>query len=150
MMAASIPDAIRPRLGRLLRLLGSDQPGEVVAAAAALRRALAGVGADLNDLGDAIERPAVVLREEPRPMAQRNRKSRRPSPGSVELQPARRRQVVDVLSKASARGALSSWEADFAASVITTLRGSRPRLSARQHEIVERLILKAGEGSAWV
>jgi hypothetical protein len=46
---------IAPRLARLVRLLGSDKPGEVAAAVAALRRTLGGIGADLNDFGDVIE-----------------------------------------------------------------------------------------------
>jgi hypothetical protein len=42
------------RLAKVLPLLGSDQPGEVVAAAAALRRVLAGAGMDLVDLADLV------------------------------------------------------------------------------------------------
>jgi hypothetical protein len=42
------------RLAKVLPLLGSDQPGEVVAAAAALQRVLAGAGMDLVDLANLV------------------------------------------------------------------------------------------------
>ncbi len=153
MATAGIPDAIRPRLGQFVRLLASDQPGEVIAAATALRRALAGVGADLNDLGDDIASPPaplLILQNRSTSSApRRSRKSHSSSPGTVELGPTRRRHVIDVLTRASRRGVLSAWEDQFAASIITTLQGTRPRLSARQYEIVERLLSKFGEGKAW-
>jgi hypothetical protein len=47
---------VAPRLGQLIRLLGSDQDGEVVAAARALRRTLASVDADFHSLAATIER----------------------------------------------------------------------------------------------
>ncbi len=147
---AAIPAPILPRVGALLRMLGSPIDGEALNAARALGRTLQGAGVDWHALADAVERPAMVVPDAPEPKPRRGRKPRQPSPGSVELQPARRRRVVDVLGRASARGALSSWEAEFCTSVIATLQGSRPRLSARQFEIVERLMLKFGEGASWV
>jgi hypothetical protein len=50
---------IAPRLGQLVRLLGSDQPGEVVAAAAALKRTLASVDQDFHTLARVIETSAL-------------------------------------------------------------------------------------------
>jgi hypothetical protein len=48
--------AIDPtRIGKFLRLLASDKPGEVVAAAAALKRTLEAGGLDIHDLASAIE-----------------------------------------------------------------------------------------------
>jgi len=44
------------RLGQLVRLLASNRPGEVVAAAAGICRTLAHVGADIHVLADAVER----------------------------------------------------------------------------------------------
>ena len=41
---------ITPKLRQLLLLLSSDQPGEVVAAAAAIKRALRSRGCDFHDL----------------------------------------------------------------------------------------------------
>jgi hypothetical protein len=46
---------IAPTVGKLLRLLGSDRPGEVVAAVRALRRVLRSADRDLHDLANAIE-----------------------------------------------------------------------------------------------
>ena len=149
---AALPAPILPRVAGLLRLLGSDVDGEALGAARALRRTLGGVGLDLHALAAVVEHaaePATTLRGRGMREPGRRRGARAPSPGSVELEPARRRQVVDALSKASARGILSSWEVEFTASVVDTLRGSRPRLSARQYEIVERILSKVGEGSAW-
>ena len=47
---------IAPRIGQLICLLGSDRDGEVLAAVAALKRTLAGSGADLHTLAAIIER----------------------------------------------------------------------------------------------
>jgi hypothetical protein len=49
---------VAPRIGQLIRLLGSDQDGEVVAAARALGRTLTSVGAEFHTLADTIERSA--------------------------------------------------------------------------------------------
>jgi len=51
---------VAPRIGQLIRLLGSDQDGEVVAAARALGRTLASVGEDFHSLADTIERSAHI------------------------------------------------------------------------------------------
>jgi hypothetical protein len=57
---------IAPRIGQLIRLLGSNQDGEVVAAARALGRTLASVNADFHSLAAAIERsePALTSRRQ--------------------------------------------------------------------------------------
>jgi len=44
------------RIGALVRLLGSDQPGEVVAAGSALVRTLDHVGVDIHVFADVVER----------------------------------------------------------------------------------------------
>jgi hypothetical protein len=61
-MGALFP--IAPKLGKLVRLLGSDRPGEVQATVEALRRTLASAGLTLHDLADAIENPP---QPQPRP-----------------------------------------------------------------------------------
>jgi hypothetical protein len=53
---------VAPRIGQLIRLLGSDRDGEVIAAARALGRTLASVGEDFHTLADTIERSAIVAR----------------------------------------------------------------------------------------
>jgi hypothetical protein len=49
---------VAPRIGQLIRLLGSDRDGEVIAAVHALARTLMSVGADFHTLADTIERSA--------------------------------------------------------------------------------------------
>jgi hypothetical protein len=43
------------KVGKLVRMLSSDRPGEVVAAAAALKRTLEAGGLDIHDLASAVE-----------------------------------------------------------------------------------------------
>jgi hypothetical protein len=65
----STPPAI---LSKLIPLLGSDKPGEVVATASAIGRALRGAGLDWHDLaGRALAEPKIVVveRSAPRPAA---------------------------------------------------------------------------------
>jgi hypothetical protein len=50
---------IAPRLEKLVLMLSSDQPGEVVAAAAAIRRTLETVGADWHDLTRELTKPVA-------------------------------------------------------------------------------------------
>ena len=49
-MTARTISKLEPKLQRLLLLLSSDQPGEVVAAAAAIKRTLKSAGCDFHDL----------------------------------------------------------------------------------------------------
>ena len=49
---------VAPMVAKLVRLLGSDRDGEVIASVRALRRVLAGAGLTLHDLAGAIELPA--------------------------------------------------------------------------------------------
>jgi hypothetical protein len=58
---------VAPRVGQLIRLLGSDQDGEVVAAARALGRTLKSAGADFHTLAATIEcaPPTITFLREP-------------------------------------------------------------------------------------
>ena len=59
-----------PKQVKLIPLLGSDKPGEVIATASAIGRTLERAGCDWHDLADGVERaalPAVV--EQPRQQA---------------------------------------------------------------------------------
>ena len=62
---------IAPKLAVLVPRLASDHDGEIVATVRAIRRTLAGAGADLHDLAAAVTRPPVerirVYGEEPGP-----------------------------------------------------------------------------------
>jgi hypothetical protein len=52
----TISSTAASRIGQLVRLLGSDRNGEVIAAATALQRTLRNAGADLHYLADVAER----------------------------------------------------------------------------------------------
>jgi hypothetical protein len=53
------------RLGKLIRLLASDKPGEVVAAAAAIDRSLRSAGLDIHRLADVVDRSALDSQSAP-------------------------------------------------------------------------------------
>ena len=61
------------RLGKLIRLLSSDQPGEVAAAAGAINRALKTAGIDIHELA------AVVENQFDLPLAPRQPATKRPA-----------------------------------------------------------------------
>jgi len=54
--------AVTTKIAKMVRLLGSDRPGEVMGAVQALRRTLAGADLDLHDLAIVVERglPAAI------------------------------------------------------------------------------------------
>ena len=54
-MTASIPPKILPRLGQLIRMLGSNQDHEALAAVRAIGKTLAGQGLSFHDLADEVE-----------------------------------------------------------------------------------------------
>ena len=56
---------IAPKLGKLIPLLASDKPGEVVATAAAITRTLKQAGADWHDLAKVLGRAEPPARVEP-------------------------------------------------------------------------------------
>jgi hypothetical protein len=51
--------AVAPRLGKLIRLLGSSQDGEALGTCRALRRVLASAGTDFHELAASIEAQAA-------------------------------------------------------------------------------------------
>jgi hypothetical protein len=93
MTAAPIPPA---RLAKLLPLLGSDQPGEVTAAAAALQRVLAGAGMDLMDLANLVATEA--------------QRRQRPAFSFASLGPRGTRKQLAMLLYRAPKGALSNVE----------------------------------------
>jgi hypothetical protein len=54
-------------LGKLIRMLSSDKPGEVVAAAAAINRSLRAGGRDIHDLASAVDQLNLPLATTPQP-----------------------------------------------------------------------------------
>lgn len=93
--------AVSPRLAKLLPMLSSNQPGEVAAAAAAIGRTLASVGADWHDLAAILTAPPAARSLPPPP-----KKGRAPELGMMLEELARLRP-----------GVLSAWEAQFIANV---------------------------------
>jgi hypothetical protein len=73
---AVMMDPTKRRVGQLVRLLSSDKPGEVNAAAAALNRTLATAGLDIHQLADIIEAGLPQASKQPKPPA--TVKARRP------------------------------------------------------------------------
>ncbi len=68
---------VADRLGKLVRLLGSDKDGEVLATVQALRRTLTGAGADIHVLATMIENPTnggVVSEQRPQARLRRRRR----------------------------------------------------------------------------
>jgi hypothetical protein len=75
------PNPLNRRIGQLIRMLSSDQPGEVTAAAQAINRQLASQGIDIHELARVVETglhlPVPADQPRRRPPAPTN-KARRP------------------------------------------------------------------------
>ena len=56
---------LETKLGKLIRLLGSDKPAEVVAAAYAINRSLRSAGMDIHRLAEVVERVPLVQQRSP-------------------------------------------------------------------------------------
>jgi hypothetical protein len=69
MSAINIASSAAARIGQLVRLLGSDRSGEVVAAATAINRTLSAVGLDFHYLADVTERALVTAKPDHEPVA---------------------------------------------------------------------------------
>ena len=59
----SVLDPVTDKLGKLLRLLGSDRDGEVVATARSIVRVLEGAGLDLHVLADNINGDNKIIEQ---------------------------------------------------------------------------------------
>jgi hypothetical protein len=55
----ALPKIVLEKLAKLIPRLASNHPGEVVATVAAIRRTLQNAGADLHDLGEALDADAA-------------------------------------------------------------------------------------------
>ena len=77
------------RIGQLIRMLSSDQPGEAGAAAQALNRTLAAAGLDIHKLADVVETglhlPVPADQPRRRPPATTTYKPRRPGGRSLSM-----------------------------------------------------------------
>lgn len=109
-MGAPSLSPITPRLAKLLPLLASDQPGEVVATAAAIGRTLAGAGLSWHDLVAALDPPPG--------------RTVRPGPSATP----NTRVMAETLWRCQR---LTEWEQGFVGSVLDQLKRARG-LSERQ------------------
>src|SRR5258706_12576386 len=77
------------RIGQLIRLLSSDQPGEAAAAAQALNRTLASAGLDMHELAKIAETgmrlPTPTEQPRRRPPAPAHTKARRPDGRPLQM-----------------------------------------------------------------
>lgn len=105
------------KLAKLLPLLGSDKPGEVVATAAAIERTLKGLGCDWHDLAALVERHwSKPPADEPKPAPWRDLAQRCLQEADHPLQAA---EIEFLQSMAHWRGEPSpkqwKWLTDIAA-----------------------------------
>jgi len=133
---------ITPKLGKFVRLLGSDNEGEVVAAARALVRTLTAQGCDLHDLAKHVEAgERVVYRER---LVYRDRVVY-PEPAHAS-KPCAPQDTTDWPSiikwcHASDKGRLTPWERGFIADVANQFaRGGTP--SGKQQSVILRCFNK--------
>lgn len=126
---------LAPRIAQLVRLLlGSDQPGEVVAAAAALNRTLGAAGLDRHDFADGIEAGLQAMEAEPATDAPHPHRDRDPDFVSwramVDYCLLRDSGLSDrerdfLQSLRSWRGAPTTKQIDWLSSIYNRLKGGR-------------------------
>lgn len=120
-----------PQTGRLVRMLASDQDGETLAAARALKRQLASAGLTFHDVADRLESPGVVY------MA--------PSAATAgSWAQMSRATAVETLHSLMARGVLTDWEQQFAADMARKLERTTMRPTPKQVLVLNRIFAKAG------
>lgn len=130
----TLPAGVRARLRPLVLRLAGEQPGEVVAAAAAIGRVLKSAGLSWHALADAIAPPAPGAAD---PVA-----SAPPSPGDGPTAVA---AMIDATLRRPER--LSRGEVAFLFVAATRVR-TGGRLSADQERVLRRLHRRVGAGAA--
>ena len=115
-MGAAALMPIAPKLAKLLPLLSSDQPGEVVATAAAIGRTLAAAGATWHDLAGAFTPDPIPT---PPPMA-----------GTSD--------TLTMAERLWSKADLTDWERRFVASLRDQLQRGR-RLSEKQAVTLKKI-----------
>jgi hypothetical protein len=113
-MRASGDNGHSRRLGNLIRRLGSDHDGEVLATVAAIRRTLSCAGRSLHDLADMVESNGAALVAE-----------------TAEW----RRDIKELLRQ---REHLTPWELQF----VRTVSRYRSPPSAKQLDVIARIWLR--------
>ena len=115
------------KIRMLLPVLGSDQSGEVVAAAAAIGRLLEADGLDWHALADRLAGPADTT-------------APRPAAGWHDRTYRERRAV---LASLLACRCLTEWESEFVRSLHSLLSRRDVMLSERQAAVLDELLAKA-------
>src|SRR5678816_179042 len=106
------------RLAQLVRMLATNHIGELAAARDALLRTLHGIGADLNDLAEVVERAAAA-----------------PTKPEPELGPDDFRHMAEVLLSHH-NAVLTDWDRTFLGGVIKW----RSELSPKQKQKVVEIV----------
>ncbi|QCO16963.1 hypothetical protein D3869_16860 (plasmid) [Azospirillum brasilense] len=125
---------IAPKLARLLPVLGSDKPGEVVNAAAAISRTLAAAGTDWHDL-------TALLTAAPAPpqgITPHQGATPQSRPGSVTSWGAAHRLLENP-------ALLNDWEHGFVSSVLSQMVAGK-RLSGKQATTLMRIYRQRHRG----
>jgi hypothetical protein len=137
---------IAGKLATFIRLLASDKDGEVVATAHAMARVLHGIGADLHDLAERVERGGNGALSEAEMQKIFNAGV---EAGREQAQPWHDTGMPEMPAPAAMAlfcyqqlARLNAWEREFAANMLAWTRW-RP-LSAKQHAKLEALYLKLG------
>ena len=135
-------------------MLGSPVDGEALGAARALARTLASAGADLHALADIVEhqpappRPTSPSRTPPaRPRRRAKQAPEPPGRGGTDLPPRTRARIIASLQDAEQwpNSGINPWEREFIGSIIATLQSNRPRISAKQLEVIQSILMKVGD-----
>lgn len=153
-----IPDSARPRLAKIVRML-SGEPGDVVAAATALRATLGGVGCDLHDLAAEIEQgtqTAAQMLDAYRQAEQARRQANRTPPEAYQQAPQRwsredREKVLPFLRWGFDHCSMTLRERAFVDHMIQQFETKPSRDLSRAQEswltTILQKIVKAQEGS---
>jgi len=113
---------IVPKLQRLLILLSSDQPGEVVAAAAAIKRILKSAGCDYHDLVAGLGAPPSRTRREKPPHQDHDADWRALRAFCLEQRSLLRGRELDFLTS------IGDWRRDLSAKQFAWLQSIQARL----------------------
>ena len=113
------------KLGKLIRLLSSDQPGEVFAAANAITRELRAAGKDIHAFADAAERGLQTAAPGTGSDRQPWRERREWCAERHEVLSVREREFI--LSLARWRGQLTAKQADWLAGIEEKIRARQAR-----------------------
>ena len=128
MMGALSPD-IRPRLAKLVPLLGSDRPGEVAATVLAIANTLRSAGNDWHDMAaDLACRPAPQILYRPQQTT------------SPTWSFERREQCRQLLQAGISMALFDDWSDGFARDIVATIQFGSTQFTSKQQSKIDRLL----------